>query len=118
MKDFHGIIFAYNTFPELRELVKSRTAASLPFCGRYRLIDFPLSSMRNAGILDVGVIVQRDYQSLLDHIGSGKPWDMSRRDNGLRMLPPFGLPEYHKGNYTGTMEALNAVSTYIKDIKS
>ena len=59
MKDFHGIIFAYNTFPELRELVKSRTAASLPFCGRYRLIDFPLSSMRNAGILDVGVIVQR-----------------------------------------------------------
>lgn len=43
---------------------------------------------------------------------------MSRRDNGLRMLPPFGLPEYHKGNYTGTMEALNAVSTYIKDIKS
>ena len=43
--------------------------------------------MRNAGILDVGVIVQRDYQSLLDHIGSGKPWDMSRRDNGLRMLP-------------------------------
>ena len=118
MKDFHGIIFAYNTFPELRELVKSRTAASLPVCGRYRLIDFPLSSMRNAGILDVGVIVQRDYQSLLDHIGSGKPWDMSRRDNGLRMLPPFGLPEYHKGNYTGTMEALNAVSTYIKDIKS
>lgn len=118
MKDFHGIIFAYNTFPELRELVKSRTAASLPVCGRYRLIDFPLSSMRNAGILDVGVIVQRDYQSLLDHIGSGKPWDMSRRDNGLRMLPPFGLPEYHKGNYTGTMEALNAVSTYIRDIKS
>ena len=43
---------------------------------------------------------------------------MSRRDAGLRMLPPFGLPEYHKGNYTGTMEALNAVSTYIKDIKS
>lgn len=116
MKDFHGIIFAYNTFPELGELVKSRTAASLPFCGRYRLIDFPLSSMRNAGILDVGVIVQRDYQSLLDHIGSGKPWDMSRRDGGLRMLPPFGLPEYHKGNYNGTIEALNAVSTHINHI--
>ena len=73
MKDFHGIIFAYNTFPELRELVKSRTAASLPFCGRYRLIDFPLSSMRNAGILDVGVIVQRDYQSLLDISAAASP---------------------------------------------
>lgn len=116
MKDFHGIIFAYSAAPELRELVGARTAASLPFCGRYRLIDFALSSMRNAGILDVGVIMQRDYQSLLDHIGSGKAWDMSRRNGGLRMLPPFGLPEYHTGNYTGTIEALNAVSTYIRDI--
>lgn len=117
MNAFHGIIFAYSAEPELGELVRERTAASLPFCGRYRLIDFALSSMANAGIRDVGVIMQRDYQSLLDHIGSGKSWDMSRKSGGLRMLPPFGLPVYHRGNYTGTIEALNAVSTYIKDIK-
>ena len=116
MKDYHGLIFAYNVYPELRELVSVRTAASLPFCGRYRLIDLALSSMRNAGILDVGVIMQRDYQSLLDHIGSGKSWDMSRRTGGLRILPPFGLPEYHTGNYTGTIEALNSVDAYIRDI--
>ena len=116
MKDFHGIIFAYSTAPELRELVSVRTSASLPFCGRYRLIDFSLSSLRNAGILDVGVIMQRDYQSLLDHIGSGKAWDMTRKTGGLRMLPPFGLPEYHRGEYAGTMEALNAVASYIEDI--
>lgn len=116
MKDFHGIIFAYSASPELGLLVNARTAASLPFCGRYRLIDFALSSMRNAGILDVGVIMQRDYQSLLDHIGSGKAWDMSRKSGGLRMLPPFGLPDYHRGNYTGTIEAINAVAAYIKDI--
>jgi glucose-1-phosphate adenylyltransferase len=116
MRNYHGIIFAYQTTPELRELVSARSAASLPFCGRYRLIDFPLSSMRNAGILDCGVIMQRNYQSLLDHIGSGKAWDMSRRSGGLRMLPPFGLPEYHTGNYIGTIEALNAVSTYVRDI--
>lgn len=116
MLDFHGIIFAYRTTPALGELVSKRTAASLPFCGRYRLIDFALSSMANAGIRDVGVIMQRDYQSLLDHIGSGKAWDMSRKNGGLRILPPFGLPEYHTGNYTGTMEALNAVSEYIHDI--
>ena len=117
MNGFHGIIFAYSAAPELRELVSMRTAASLPFCGRYRLIDFALSSMRNAGIHNVGIIMQRDYQSLLDHIGSGKAWDMSRRKGGLRILPPFGLPEYHRGEYTGTIEALNAVSTYIHDIK-
>ena len=116
MKGYHGIIFAYSAAPELGTLVSERTAASLPFCGRYRLIDFALSSFKNAGVLDVGVIMQRDYQSLLDHIGSGKAWDMSRQSGGLRMLPPFGLPEYHKGQYTGTMEALNGVHTYIEDI--
>ena len=116
MRDYHGIIFAYHDEPALRELTAHRTAASLPFCGRYRLIDFALSSLRNAGILDVGVIMQRDYQSLLDHIGSGKAWDMSRSTRGLRMLPPFGLPQYHTGDYTGTMEALLAVSSYIGNI--
>ena len=115
MRKYQGIIFAYREEPGLRELTSNRTAASLPFCGRYRLIDFPLSSLRNAGVLDVGVIMQRDYQSLLDHIGSGKAWDMSRRSGGLRMLPPFGLPQYHNGNYNGTMEALNAVSSYLRD---
>jgi len=117
MRDFHGIIFAYKAAPELGELTRLRTAASLPFCGRYRLIDFALSSMMNAGIRDVGVIAQRDYQSLLDHVGSGKSWDMSLKKGGLRMLPPFGLPEYHKGDYAGTMEALNAVSIYVRDIQ-
>ena len=116
MGKYHGIIFAYKDAPELGDLTRERTVASLPFCGRYRLIDFALSSMKNAGITDVGVIMSRDYQSLLDHIGSGKDWDMSRRSGGLRMLSPFGLPHAHSGNYAGTIEALNAVSAYIHDI--
>ncbi len=116
MRDYHGIVFAYHDEPALRDLTANRTAASLPFCSRYRLIDFALSSLRNAGVLDVGVIMQRDYQSLLDHIGSSKAWDMSRKSGGLRMLPPFGLPQYHTGNYNGTIEALNAVSAYIRSI--
>ncbi len=115
MNNYHGIIFAYKSYPELRELVAERTAASLPICSRYRLIDFALSSLRNAGIVDVGVIMQRDYQSLLDHLGAGKPWDMSRRSGGLRMLPPFGLPAFHQGDYAGTIEALNSVSSYIEE---
>ncbi|MBR0160839.1 MAG: glucose-1-phosphate adenylyltransferase subunit GlgD [Oscillospiraceae bacterium] len=113
---YHGIIFAYSEAPELGDLTRERTVASLPFCGRYRLIDFALSSLRNANVTDVGVIMARDYQSLLDHIGSGKDWDMSRRSGGLRMLPPFGLPHSHTGIYSGTIEALNAVAAYIRDI--
>ena len=116
MGNYHGIIFAYKDAPELGDLTRERTVASLPFCGRYRLIDFALSSLKNAGITDCGVVMARDYQSLLDHIGSGKDWDMSRRSGGLRMLPPFGLPHAHSGNYGGTIEALNAVASYIRDI--
>ncbi|MEG1633385.1 MAG: glucose-1-phosphate adenylyltransferase subunit GlgD [Oscillospiraceae bacterium] len=117
MNDLHGIILAYHTSPGLRELVSKRTSASMPFCGRYRLIDFSLSSMQNAGVRDVGVIMRQDYQSLLDHIGSGKEWDMSRRRGGLRLLPPFGQATYSTGSYGGVIEALCAVESYIRNIR-
>lgn len=116
MKNVHGIIYAYHAFPELRDLGTHRTGASLPFCGRYRLIDIALSSMQQAGIHDVGVIMQRGYQSLMDHLGAGKTWDMARKDGGMNMLPPYGLPDSHKGFYEGTMEALNAISSYLTDV--
>mgnify|MGYP000379278645 CR=1 FL=1 len=80
---------------------------SLPFAGRYRLIDFALSSLQNAGVHDVGVIMQQDYQSLLDHIGSGKEWDMSRKRGGLRLLPPFGR-QSGMGGYVSVIDALLA----------
>lgn len=117
MPDLHGLIYAYHSSPALGELVIPRTSASLPFCSRYRLIDFALSSMTNAGIRDVGVIMQRDYQSLLDHMGTGKDWDLSRLSGGLRLLPPFGLHGSHIGEYRGSMEALAASKSYINDIK-
>lgn len=117
MTDLHGIILAYHPAPELRELVNRRTSASLPFCGRYRLIDFPLSSMMNAGVRDVGVIMQRDYQSLMDHLGSGKEWDLSRKRGGLRLLPPFGNVGNPTGEYEGMVEALCAVEGYVRNIK-
>ncbi len=116
MKNVHGIVYAYHSFPELRELGALRTGASLPFCGRYRLIDIALSSLQNAGIHDVGVIMQKGYQSLMDHLGSGKTWDMARKEGGMNMLPPYGLPDSHKGSYEGTMEALSAIRSYLDDI--
>ena len=64
MMDVHGIVYAYHSSPAMGELTRTRTNASLPFAGRYRLIDFALSSLSNAGVRDVGVIMQRDFQSL------------------------------------------------------
>lgn len=116
MKNVHAIVYAYHSFPELRELGTLRTGASLPFCGRYRLIDIALSCLQNAGIHDVGVIMQRGYQSLMDHLGAGKTWDMARKVGGMSMLPPYGLPDSHKGYYEGTMEALQAIQSYLADL--
>lgn len=117
MPDLHGLIYAFHSSSALGELVSPRTSASLPFCSRYRLIDFALSSMTNAGVRDVGVIMQRDYQSLLDHLGSGKDWDLSRLSGGLSLLPPFGMHDSRFVEYKGCMEALSAVRTYINGIK-
>ena len=88
MNKLHGIIFSYLSNPDLRELTQNRNTCSIPYGGRYRVIDFMLSNMVNAGISDVGMIVDANYQSLLDHVGSGKDWDLSRKHGGLRILPP------------------------------
>ena len=114
--DLHGIIYTLSSEMALRELVEHRNSASIPFGGRYRLIDFALSMMVNAGIRDVGVIMERDYQSLLDHLSNGADWGLARRSGGLRLLPPFGLPEAHSGHFNGCMEALRSVRSYIRDI--
>ena len=116
MNNVSGIIYAYHGYSELYELGAWRTGASMPFYGRYRLIDFSLSSMMNAGIQNVGVIMQKGYQSLLDHIGNGRTWDMDIFKKGLRPLPPFGLPEA-KGLYEGNVEALASVRTHLENLK-
>ena len=117
MKNVHAIIYAHHGYSELHELGAQRTGASMPFCGRYRLIDFGLSGLMHAGIHDVGVIMQRGYQSLMDHIGSGRTWNMSRRADGLRLLPPYGMPHASTGFYESCMEALIAVRSYLDEIK-
>ncbi len=89
MIDTMGVIFASNNDVNLGELTTVRSVAALPFAGRYRLIDFVLSGMVNSGIINVGVATDYNYQSLLDHLGSGKPWDLARKKYGLFILPPF-----------------------------
>ena len=115
--DLHGIIYAYHSYPTLNDLVLKRTSASLPFCSRYRLIDFALSAMTNAGVRDVGVIMQTNYQSLLDHLEGGKDWDLSRGSGGLALLPPYGMYNSQYGSYKGCMDALAAISPYLRKVK-
>lgn len=118
MKGLHGLIFCYEKRNDLRELVEGRSAASVPFGGRYRVIDFALSNLVNAGVQDVGVVLHGHYQSLLDHLGTGKNWDLSRKRGGLKLLPPFaylqrgGLMEFR-----GKMEALGGVRSYLNTIR-
>ena len=116
MKGLHGIIFSYEKHNDLRELTANRTPSSVPFAGRYRIIDFILSSMVNASITDVGVVMDGNYQSLLDHLGSGKDWDLSRKHGGLRLLPPFASGGT-RGGFRGKMEALAGVRSYLEGIR-
>ena len=107
-----GIIFSNIHDKNIPELVRVRTLGSIPYGGRYRLIDFALSNMVNSNIDTVGVITKRNYQSLMDHIGSGKDWDLARKDGGLILLPPFGDKE--SGLYNSRLEALKGITAFLK----
>lgn len=84
-----GLIFSNIHDSSIPELTKLRTLGSVPFGGRYRLIDFAISSMVNSGISKIGVVTHNNYQSLIDHLGNGKDWDLARRSGGLKILPPY-----------------------------
>ena len=106
-----GVIFSNLHEENVPELVRRRTMASIPFGGRYRVIDFVLSNMVNSGITTVGLMTSNNYRSLIDHIGSGKDWDLARKDGGLILLPPFS--EKHDKMYTTRLEALNSVTGFL-----
>lgn len=93
MEKVVGIVIANYDTPELSALTNERTIASLPYCGRYRLIDFPLSNMVNSGIDTVGLILPYKYRSIIDHIGIGKEWSLDKKNGGLYVLPgsAFGV---------------------------
>ena len=109
-----GILFAYVHEERVRELTQNRVMASVPFGGRYRLVDFPLSNMVNSGINKVGVITEQNYQSLMDHLGSGKAWDLSRKNQGLYFLPPFGTSE---DMYNGRIVSLAEIEPFLRNSK-
>lgn len=110
--DVIGILYAYVHEERVRELTANRVMASVPFGGRYRLVDFPLSNMVNSGINKVGVITEENYQSLMDHLGSGKAWDLSRKREGLALLPPFGAETTRT---EGKIASLASIQRFLKN---
>lgn len=109
-----GIIYS-NVYDDcISELTSIRTMGSVPFAGRYRLIDFVLSGMVNGGIVKVGISTKANYQSLMDHVGSGKAWDLSRKHDGMTILPPFNLAGTG-GVYKNRIDALKGMVTYISE---
>lgn len=110
-----GIIFANVHDDLVAELTANRSMASIPFGGRYRLVDFPLSNFVNSGICKVGVIPKYNYHSLMDHLGSGKPWDLDRKNGGLYILPPYLKPG--APNNPGHIESLDSIKSYLSHSK-
>lgn len=118
LNNVHGLLFTQNNIYNLRELTEPRCLSSTPLGGRFRLIDFMLSNLVNAGVSDVGVLLQSRYQSLLDHLGSGKDWDLARHSGGLRLLPPYSLSNGENPRvFLGHMDTLAEVLPYLKEIR-
>ena len=114
MKNIMGIIYTAD-HNQLKELTADRAVAAVPLCGRYRLIDFPLSAMVDSGIRNVGVITQKNYNSLMDHLGSGREWDLHGKRAGLVFLPPF--TNNSVGVYSGFLDAIHANLHYLRRSK-
>ena len=108
-----GLIVTADRTTHLKDLTLSRSAAAVPFGGRYRFIDFTLSNMVNAGITSVGLITEKNYHSLMDHLGSGKEWDLHRKRDGLFILPPF-MTKDNAGVFRGAVDALRSVMGYVR----
>lgn len=113
--DALGIIFPNSYDSLVPELVTERLMASIPFAGRYRMVDFILSSMVNSGIGNISILVRQNYLSLMDHLGSGRAWDLTRKNGGLNIVPPFA--EKTVIVYNGRVEALASILGFLKSHK-
>ncbi len=114
-----GIIFSNIHDKNIPELTSKRSIASVPFGCRYRFIDFTLSNMVNSGIQKIGVITQSNYQSLMDHIGTGKDWDLASRAGGIKILPPnvSGDSAYNPTAYSTRLVSLKGAQVFLSRCK-
>ena len=110
-----GIIFSNIHDDNVPELARIRTLGSIPFGGRYRLIDFPLSNCVNSGIDTVGVLTQYQPLELNDYLGNGEPWDLDRTNGGVHVLSPYQQIEgtsWYKGTANAIYQNINFIDKY------
>ena len=107
-----GIIFPNSYDSLVPELVTERLMASIPFASRYRMCDFMISSMVHCGIDNISILVRKNYHSLMDHLGSGREWDLTRKNGGLNIVPPYAQKQVKM--YEGRIEALESICGYLK----
>ena len=113
-----GIIFSNLNNNTLSRLTRDRTVAAIPFACRYRLIDFALSNLVNADISKIHVVANYNYRSLVEHLGSGKDWDLARRKDGINLISPFQTATSASAKVFAThMEALKSMKQYINEFK-
>lgn len=105
-----GLIFSHSCEETLPELTTHRTTASVPIGGKYRMIDFVLSNMTNSNMDNVGIICKSGFMSLMDHVGSGKAWDLSKKHRGVTILPP-----YAGTHFANRVETLYKLRVYISE---
>lgn len=106
-----GVIFPNSYDGLVPELVKERSMASIPFASRYRMVDFTISSMARAGIDNISLIARENYLSLMDHLGSGREWDLARKNGGLNIIPPYAQKAIKV--YNGRVEALESIKSFL-----
>ena len=102
-----AVILACGQGACLSVLSQKRVKPSVPFAGKYRIIDFVLSNCANSGMSNVGILTQYQPRSLNDHIRTGRPWDLDRGlSGGVRLLPPYQHNDGSLDWYRGTADAV------------
>jgi len=116
MNNMMSVLFASGNESKLNELTLHRTTASLPFGGRYRLVDFALSNLVNSGVTQIGIVTRSNYQSLMDHIRQGRDWDLNRKNGGISVFPPF-VYNSSRDMYKGKIEAIYSILGFLNKSK-
>ena len=105
-----GIIFSNDV--DLGDLTDKRTMASIPYGGRYRLVDFALSNLSCAGVRHVGIVARHNFQSLMNHIGDGEEWGLELSEGGMEFLTPYASSNVH--TYRGKLESLYSAMDFLE----